>query len=69
MQINDILQVLPLFLNHSNAAVAIKDINGYYLLANDEFAGYADKPLDVINGHRDLDFLPAERAAKIKITE
>ncbi len=25
MQINDILQVLPLFLNHSNAAIAIED--------------------------------------------
>ena len=69
MQINDILQVLPLFLNHSNAAVAIKDINGYYLLANDEFARYAGQPLNLINGNRDQDFLSNERVEKIKITE
>ena len=69
MHINDILQVLPLFLNHSNAAVAIKDLNGHYLLANDEFCRYVNQPLAAINGYRDQDFLPPERAASIKDTE
>jgi len=69
MQINEILQVLPLFLNHSNAAVAIKDINGCYLLANTEFSRYADKPLEEINGHRDQDFMPPERTQQISANE
>lgn len=69
MQINDILQVLPLFLNHSNAAVAIKDINGFYLLANDEFSRYAGQPLGAINGYRDEDFLSVERTETIRDNE
>ena len=65
MQINDILQVLPLFLNHSNAAVAIKDVNGRYLLANREFSRYADKPWEEVNGRCDRDFLSPQRIMAI----
>ena len=69
MQIDDILQVLPLFLNHSNAAVAIKDVNGCYLFANREFSRYADKPREEIIGHRDVDFQMPEYIGKIKEIE
>ena len=69
MQIDDILQVLPLFLNHSNAAVAIKDIDGCYLFANSEFSRYADKPWQEINGHCDADFQIAEYNQKIQDIE
>ncbi len=69
MQIDDILQVLPLFLNHSTAAVAIKDIDGRYLFANREFSQYAGKPWEEINGHFDPDFLPPERVQTLQAAE
>lgn len=69
MQINDLLQVLALFLNHSNAAVAIKDINGRYLLANKEFGRYANRPWEEINGNCDGDLFSTERTQRIEATE
>ncbi len=69
MQSDYIQQVLALFINHSNAAIAIKDINGCYLFANREFSRYADKPLDEVNGHSDQDFLAPERTQAIQAAE
>jgi diguanylate cyclase (GGDEF)-like protein len=61
MDIDDIQQVLSLFLKHSDVAVAIKDNDGRYLFANREFGRYADAPLEDITGHCDHDFLAPER--------
>ena len=69
MQINDILQVLPLFLNHSTAAVAIKDINGCYLFANQEFTRYINQAWEDINGQCDHAILPADRTQTIQASE
>jgi diguanylate cyclase (GGDEF)-like protein/hemerythrin-like metal-binding protein/PAS domain S-box-containing protein len=69
MQINEILQVMPLFLNHSNAAVAIKDIDGYYLLANQAYCRYLGQSLDTITGQRDENLLASERCESIHANE
>jgi diguanylate cyclase (GGDEF)-like protein/hemerythrin-like metal-binding protein len=57
-------QILPFFLAHAKAAVAIKDLNGRYLFANCEFGRYIDAPsVDVIGGF-DREFLAPERIQK-----
>ncbi|MCB1955866.1 MAG: diguanylate cyclase [Rhodocyclaceae bacterium] len=61
MEIDDVRDILPLFLNHSHAAVAIKDLEGRYLFANGEFQRYAGVGLERIFGQRDESFLDATR--------
>jgi diguanylate cyclase (GGDEF)-like protein/hemerythrin-like metal-binding protein len=61
MKSQDLQQVLPLFLNLSNAAIAVKDMDGGYLFANPEFGRYVDAPLERIWGGRDAEFLDPER--------
>ncbi len=62
MEIDDVRDILPLFLNHSHAAVAIKDLDGRYLFANGEYQRYAGVGLECVFGQRDDLFLDEERA-------
>jgi len=62
MEIDEVRDILPLFVSHSHAAVAIKDLTGRYLFANGEFARYVCTPLEGVFGSLNENFLPTERA-------
>ncbi|MCB1915613.1 MAG: diguanylate cyclase [Rhodocyclaceae bacterium] len=69
MEIDDVRDILPLFLSHSNVAVAIKGLDGRYLFANGEFARYADAPLDTVVGADDDSLLAPDRAQRARVAE
>lgn len=62
----DLEGILPSFLRHSGAAVALKDIDGRYLYANEGFSALADRPAVDLVGRNDEDVLPAELAAVLR---
>lgn len=67
--LGNIETLLPLFLRHSGAAVAIKDLDGRYLYANDDYAAFAQRsPRDVI-GRKDDDVLHPERVARLRAAQ
>ena len=67
MEIDDLREILPLFLHHSHAAVAIKALDGHYLFANAEYGRYLGTPSEQLLSRRDEDLLPAERAREAQI--
>ena len=69
MKADDFRDILPQFLSHANAAIAIKDLDGRYLFVNDAFARYAGTPCDQVVGMVDGDLLPAERARRAGTVE
>lgn len=69
MDIDDIRRILPRLLDHSNAAVAIKDINGVYLFANREYGRYANAPAEYLIGLCDREFLAPERLTALAAAE
>jgi len=69
MEIDDVRDILPLFVNHSRAAVAIKDLDGRYLFANGEFGRYVCAAPDRVVGSTDEQLLPAERARQTRQAE
>ncbi len=69
MEFDDVRGILPLFVNHSRAAVAIKDLNGRYLFANGEFGRYVGAPTAPITGSLDENILPADRARQARQAE
>lgn len=69
IQNDNIEWLLPFFIKHSHAAVAIKDIKGRYLHANQKFTRYANAKHEKIIGHFDKNFLPPERARTLHTAE
>ena len=64
MELDDIRNILPLFLRHSNAAVAIKDLDGSYLFGNSAFERFAGAAPGGVVGACDADLLSPERARR-----
>ena len=64
MELDDIRNILPLFLRHSNAAVAIKNLDASYLFANSAFERFACAAPDSVVGACDADLLSPERARR-----
>jgi len=59
----DLEGILPSFLRHSGAAVALKDLDGRYLYANQGFSVFADQPAEDLVGQSDAEVLPPDLVA------
>ncbi len=49
-------------LDHSPALIFLKDLEGRFLLCNEAFANYCQRPREAIVGRKDEDFVSAEKA-------